>query len=652
MKLRSLLTLGTLSLTGLVWTGCEGKKQTELVAGISTQVRVPKDLKTIRVDVVVGGTPIKCDSYRVYDGKVQLPRTLGTLPLNDDNRGLPVTITVAGYSEERLDGTSIPQFADCATTPISIKPVDPNTSRPDPAIGRVLRSSRQTYSPEKILFLPMPLSFSCFDKSDCKAEETCKAGRCATVDADVSKLAEFSETMIDGAASTCFSIERCVNLTGQTPFVVDADKCIYAHPGTPSAPKLPAGAPEIPKDGDGLNVRAIYDGGAVTEVLDLDEQEGYFIPDAAKPQQFQLAPGLCDLVKGVDEKGKVTPHRISGLLSSGLCQSKTQRQPICDADLNKLMTGNETGQVTPQEGVCTTVELKPTPNALVILLDGSVRLSDFYKDETVTRTLRLSLADPAFEATQLGLKVIPQGLDCGNRVFQELDVNMQLALKAQTAIAGKIADFVSGKTVLEPIATPLKTDAALEAAYSKLNEAAYSGYSRRGVLLLGNRDFTGGKCTAGVKLADTIKKGKLKTYALLLGENNAIQDTELQDAANDPTVGLKLYDARKDQAKGSEAFSQITRDLTSCLYDVPGGRLDASATVSFYDPVRRQTVKVKSSPGCTDKSGWTDEGGKVRFCESACDSLVTTLKDRSDIAIALGQPAQAVPIFASTKCGD
>jgi hypothetical protein len=93
MKLRSLLTLGTLSLTGLVWTGCEGKKQTELVAGISTQVRVPKDLKTIRVDVVVGGTPVKCDSYRVYDGKVQLPRTLGTLPLSSDNRGLPVTIT-------------------------------------------------------------------------------------------------------------------------------------------------------------------------------------------------------------------------------------------------------------------------------------------------------------------------------------------------------------------------------------------------------------------------------------------------------------------------------------------------------------------------------------------------------------------------------
>ena len=99
MKLRTIATLAALGTSALVWSGCEGKKQTELVAGISTQVRVPKDLKTIRVDVLVGGTQVKCDSYRVFDGKVQLPRTLGTLPIDDSNRGLPLTITVAGYSE-------------------------------------------------------------------------------------------------------------------------------------------------------------------------------------------------------------------------------------------------------------------------------------------------------------------------------------------------------------------------------------------------------------------------------------------------------------------------------------------------------------------------------------------------------------------------
>ncbi len=639
------LTLSMLGLSALAWSGCQGKKQTELVAGISTQVRVPKDLKTIRVDVVVGGTPVKCDSYRVYDGKVQLPRTLGTLPINADNRGLPITITVAGYSEERLEATSVDQFADCVNTKIVLGT--------EPAKGRILRSSRQPYSPDKILFLPMPLSFACFDKTDCKTEEekTCKAGRCVPIDNDIAKLAEFREEMVNGAAATCFSVERCVTTTGQTPYVIDANKCLYAHPGSPGAPALPAPAPAIPKDGDGLNVRAFFDGGQLSEVLDYDAEEGYFVPDPAKPQQFQLAPGLCDLVKGVDEKGKVTAHRISGLVSSGLCQSKTQRQPICDGEANQIMTGNPAGQVTPQAGACQTFELKATPNALLVLLDGSVRLTDFYSDTTVSRALGLSLSDPAFEATQLGMKLVPQGVDCSTRVFSALDVPMQAATKAQSAIAAKIGEFVSKKIALEPIATPLKIDGALDSAYAKLNEATFASYSRKGVLILGNRDFTATKCTAGTKLVDVAKRGKMNTYALLLGDSTAPVDTELAEAAADATSKVKLYDARKDQVKGADAFSQITRDLTSCLYDPPGGKIEERAVVSYYDPIRRQTVTIKPSAGCTEPDGWTTENGKVRFCTAACDKLVGTLRDRSDLALALGSPAQAVPIFGSVNCG-
>jgi hypothetical protein len=642
MSLRRAVTLGIISLAGLAWSGCEGKKQTEFVAGISTQVRVPKDLKTIRVDVLVGGTQVKCDSYRVYDGKVQLPKTLGTLPISADNRGLPVTITVAGYSEERLESTAVDQFADCVNTRIELGT--------NAAKGRILRSTRQTYSPDKIIFLPMPLSFACFDKIDCKSEETCKAGRCAPMDADPAKLTEFSEAMVNGAATTCFSVERCITPTGQTPFVLDPAKCLYAHPGSAGAPSLPAPAPAIPKDGDGLNVRAFFDGGEVAEVLDFDADEGYFVPDPAKPQQFQLAPGLCDLVKGVDDKGNPTAHRISGLLSAGLCQSKSQRQPICEKEANKLMAGNEAGTVTPREGVCQTFEIKATPNALLVLLDGSVRLSDFYSDTTVSRALGLSLADPAFEATQLGLKIIPQGVDCTNRVFPTLDVPLQPALKAQTAIALKIADFVSKKSVLEPIATPLKLDAALDAAYSKLNEATFASFSRKGVLILGNRDFAATKCTAGTKLVDVVKRGKLNTYALLLGDSAAPADPELVEAASSAGTNLKLYDSRKDQVKGSDAFSQVTRDLTSCLYDAPKGAIDEKAEVSYYDPVRRQTVSIKPSQGCAEPTGWTSEGGKVRFCPGACDKLVSTLRDRSDLALALGNTAQAVPIFASVNC--
>ncbi len=645
MKLRSLAALAALGITTFIWTGCQGKKQTELVAGISTQVRVPKDLKTIRVDVLVGGIQVKCDSYRVYDGKVQLPRTLGTLPIDDSNRGLPVTITVAGYSEERLDATSVDQFADCVSTPISLGT--------EAAKGRVLRSSRQTYTPEKILFLPMPLSFSCFDRTGCRTEETCKAGRCVTVDTDPAKLVELKDEMVNGAAATCFSVERCVTTTGQAPYLLDASKCLYAHPGSSGAPSLPPPIPAIPKDGDGLNVRAFYDGGEVTEVLDYDAEEGYFVPDPTKPQQFQLAPGLCDMVKGVDEQGKALPHRISGLLSSGLCQSKTQRQPICDSELNKIVTGNDTGSVTPLAGVCQTFEVKPTPSALVVLLDGSVRLEEFYKDTTVSRTLGLSLADPVFESMQLGLKVIPQQVDCATRVFPSLDVAMQPAQKAQVAIALKIADFVDGKTPLEPLATPLKMDGALDSAYATLNDPAFASFSRKGVLVLGNRDFGTTKCTAGVTLADVMKKGKIPTYALQLGGGSG-EDPDFAQAAKDPATGFKLYDARKDQAKGADAFSQITRDLSSCLYGIPASRvLDGKSSVSYYDPIRRQTERVKLSQDCSDKGGYAiEDKTRIRFCPAACDNIVTTLRDRSVVALALGATAQAIPVFASTGCSD
>ena len=99
---RSALTLGAFAATALVWSGCEAKKQTEYVAGVSTQVQVPRDLKAIRVDVSVGGVVQFCRGYRVYDGKVQLPRSLGEFPSQGKPGPDPITVTVSGFTEELL----------------------------------------------------------------------------------------------------------------------------------------------------------------------------------------------------------------------------------------------------------------------------------------------------------------------------------------------------------------------------------------------------------------------------------------------------------------------------------------------------------------------------------------------------------------------
>ena len=89
---RSALTLGAAFATALVWSGCDAKKQTEYVAGVSTQVQVPRDLKSIRIDVSVGGVVQFCRGYRAYDGKVILPKSLGELPSQGTPGPEPITV--------------------------------------------------------------------------------------------------------------------------------------------------------------------------------------------------------------------------------------------------------------------------------------------------------------------------------------------------------------------------------------------------------------------------------------------------------------------------------------------------------------------------------------------------------------------------------
>src|SRR6478609_8535916 len=110
---RRALTLGAIAAAGLAWAGCDAKKQTEYVAGISTQVVVPRDLKAIVVNVSVGGVPQFCRAYRVYDGRVQLPRSLGEFPSAGKPGPDPMTVTVVGFTEELTETSQNPIFNDC-----------------------------------------------------------------------------------------------------------------------------------------------------------------------------------------------------------------------------------------------------------------------------------------------------------------------------------------------------------------------------------------------------------------------------------------------------------------------------------------------------------------------------------------------------------
>src|SRR5262245_19604657 len=101
---RRTMILGGCLAAAVVWSGCEGKRATEYVTGISTQVSVPRDLKAVRVEVSIGGEPQFCRGYRVYDGKVQLPRSLGTFASTEGAiTGGPVTFTIVGLMTEDID---------------------------------------------------------------------------------------------------------------------------------------------------------------------------------------------------------------------------------------------------------------------------------------------------------------------------------------------------------------------------------------------------------------------------------------------------------------------------------------------------------------------------------------------------------------------
>jgi len=74
-KARTSLFVLVLSSFGLL--GCTATEPTEIVAGVSTQIRVPDDLKAVGITVTSRGQPVFCQSYPVTEGLATLPATLG-----------------------------------------------------------------------------------------------------------------------------------------------------------------------------------------------------------------------------------------------------------------------------------------------------------------------------------------------------------------------------------------------------------------------------------------------------------------------------------------------------------------------------------------------------------------------------------------------
>lgn len=663
---RRALTAFSLAACALAWSGCEGKKQTEYVAAVSTQVRVPRDLKSIRLDVSVGGVVLFCRGYRVYDGKVQLPRSLGEFPSQGTPGPDPITVTVSGFTEDFSETTGNSVFDNC--TSVAPKVGDPSQGT------RILRRSRQPYVADNILFLPMPLKYSCFDFKGCEDEtKTCKAGRCVDATIDETKLPKYTADLIDGTGGGCFHAAQCFAAAAPAA-IVNPDDCTYAVPNAPpSSPPQADGVPPnpFPKSGEGVNVEITYDGGLNREILDKDDDEGFLIPDPAKPQQFRLTPGLCDLVKGFGApsatfpEGAPTEHRITAVRVSGTCRAKSPFQPLCAADQLASMgvdPGGESANASPP-AACKPIELKPPKAALIILADDTKNSELFYK-QAPDQTVGLPLSDPAFQKTEIGLSFFPGDGTCATNGSFALAETPKLARIAKDAVK---AQFVSHGSVLKPVDTPVALDGALRDAYTFLGQPQFSTYYRRAVLVLGNRGFDETTCSQTPAARATTAKAtsKIDTYVLMLARNAQIADpaapvpgsTELALAGGTPGA----YDARANKSPAHDAFQSIVNDIATCVYDVddPAQRPKAGDVLTYSDPIDpvAPTVSLPFNAACTGEavggSGFgIDPGNDKRLflCKTSCDAYRDVLRTASLYAAQNLQPAIAVPMF-SHKAG-
>ncbi|MCU0681084.1 MAG: hypothetical protein MUF34_02270 [Polyangiaceae bacterium] len=652
------------------WSGCTPKKQTQYVAGISTQVQVPRDLRSVRVTISIGGAVQLCRNYRAYNGQVQLPRSLGAYALNDPGLSGPVSYTIVGYAADVPEGDD----GFCDTPTLGDSP------------PRILRRSTQPYLAEKILFLPMPLKYACFDREDCGDPSlTCKAGKCVSADTDPTTLPEYSPELLDGTGGACFSIDACLGPRPKPAVLVDPTDCTYAVANTPSEPDLIDGAPDVyPGDeplGEGLNVIVTYDGGLVREVLDKDAEEGFIVPDPTKPQRFRLVPGLCEMVKGVDDKGKPVPHRITALHASDLCRSKNKFQPICASDQLEQMTdvGAGTGTLPPPD--CIARELSPPESSLVLVVDNTKGHAAFF-DQAEAQAVQISLDDPAFSRTKLGLVYAPGALACSAGAP---DVPLELTATAK----GKIIQSFGQYTPPTP-ALPLADGApSFEGALARAYEAfGTEDIFRRAVLVFGNRDFNPAvnQCTASgdgpAQLAQAAKTGGLDidTYVLLLAK------TQGDDAASSQALleanalavaggGLEATDARQeaDKADAKELFQNLVESLATCVYDVPDPPASADpftdpspppadGTLSYLEPIFQRKYIIP--PGNCSGEGAPGVGWgygtqapapgvkRIFLCQDSCDEYRSVLKAASAFNLTFGKPSPAVPIFAHKPgCG-
>jgi len=606
---------------------------------MTTQIQVSKDLAAVGIVVRYGGQQVLCDSYPLVDGKLTLPSTLGLAPQEAREGQIlePVTITVIGL---RTVEQAQALVENCI---ISTPEGD------DPGVV-FIRSRRMTYLDERILYLPMPLRESCTGVA-CDIDQTCLGGICEDNFFDPETAVDYSDPLIFGNTNTCFSPALCLPVAARLAAVpVDADKCIFRFPTSDE------GEPLATTPGS-LNVEIVYHSMG-TEILDLDDKEGFTFPDANDPLTFQLAYNLCE--------SNYKMGKIVGVFAAPICPAKRALQPICNEDLAGIQAGDRSPLSSVSESHCTIGDpLIPSESALYVLLDRSLSMAELYEPASVEFALTVPLRNPVAASTRLALSFLPaDAASCTDDSYVTPDFGFADVELVREPIAEALGDPA---TVLadDPM---LFLDGGMIGAYKALDALVpkeSARFNRKALIIVGNRDLQSHcdpDAPATLAAAAQADADKIFTYVTVLSapaDAEQFGDEPVSSATAIAAAGGTdvFNDVTEDE--GALAVQEVLNDLGSCVYDPPSDVVSQSATLLVYvHPVTLERTDIERNDDCnsedaaTTVDGWGIEtdGGGVRICGAPCAALRDTLTDAATTFAALGQPAPRIPIATVLPC--
>jgi hypothetical protein len=721
----SLLSVATAAVVAGV--SCSATQPTELVPGVLTQLQVPRDLDGIEIEVQVNHTRVFCEPQYVDNGAVDLPTTLGVV--SGTAPDTPITVIVRGFSDAQTNPSTT---YGCYANPL------PAGAANGP---RVVRSSTQTYVAQQTLFLPMPLSYSCFDQ-DCSTLGdgfTCEGAQCVQQPAPelvASQLVDFDPTLIYGTGE-CFSPAACFPSQGTlTVQPVDPGRCIYAAP-----------------PGAGINVRVLYEdiawiqgpvsgqleeeitNASESEILDEDPNEGFCLgtcptsagldagtdagnsigtTDASETDggvlpTFQLAPGLCNLVKAAHAPPPLSAsaepsHTIAQVeLGLGCLTSKSPLLPICADERGNGVTldgavAEDAVAVSSDGEACNTrVPLTSTPSAVYLVMDNSVAMKGAFGPTGYATVMSLTLADPVFNETYAAFRFFPHTPDDGGPFdqsectsltteFADPTVPFGLATTVQAQIASQVDNWTppEGEDAGSASLAPLDLQAAMRpgsgtGAYSAVSSflANREAPNIAAVMFFVNRTPTlasdagsANDCdpplygtSAQASIEQEIEMAyqgspSIRTYFVVLGNDSGDPgplDFYKSLQADLPqmvtTIDATLPSTQAEQVLKN--FSQAAEALGTCLYEPVSG----IAEVDYADPSQPGTpISIDPNAACSEATqntvnGWSLDQGRIRICGQACTDLQNAVLVASAAAQASQSPVPEVAVTGTILCG-